>query len=87
MACAKALGLEELRNVEEALTAAASEVDRSREGLREEGGLTQRAMGAIVGLEVGRNLTWCSPNLPRPCVPGRAVFSNLEGSLAPNTIV
>lgn len=35
MACAKALGLDELRNIEKALMAGASEVDRNR---REPGG-------------------------------------------------
>lgn len=83
MACAKALGLDELGNIEEALMAGASEVDRSREGLREEGGLTQRAMGAIGGLEAGRNLTWCSPNLPMAMSAWEGCFQQFGGKFGP----
>ena len=46
MACAKALGPDELRNIEEAVMARASAVGRSREGLREDWGVYPEGHGS-----------------------------------------
>lgn len=46
MACAKALGLDELGNIEEALMAGASEVDQNGEGLGEEWGTYPEGYGS-----------------------------------------